>query len=293
MNQQTGAGAFWDGILTWVTVQGVNILLALAVLVAGWWAIGIFRRAFRRWIERTDHMDPIVEEFLASLLYYGSMALLFIVVLSLMGVQTTSLIAVLGAASLAVALALQGSLTSLAAGVMIILLRPIRIGDYIEVNGEAGTVKSISLFLTELATYDNVQKLLPNSSVWGSAVTNYSVYATRLLDIEIGISYGDDIDKALTVLRRVAEADDKVLADPAPNAFVAGMGASSVDLTLRIWVPSSDYWPLRRALTKTVKEEIEAAGLSIPFPHRQIIMASGGSGAGAGKADHAGGEKAA
>ncbi|MEM7694775.1 MAG: mechanosensitive ion channel domain-containing protein [Pseudomonadota bacterium] len=275
MDPTNAADSMTEALLAWAAVQGVNILLALLLLVVGWWAIRLIKRLFMRWIERSDYMDPIVEQFLASLLYYGLFAVLLIAVLSLLGVQTTSLIAVLGAASLAIGLALQGSLTSLAAGVMIIILRPIRIGDYIEVNGEAGTVKTITLFMTELATYDNIQKLLPNSTVWGNTVTNYSIYSTRLLDVEVGIDYDDDIETALTLLRKIAEADERVLSDPAPNAFVDGMGESSVDLTLRVWVSASDYWPLKRALTKTVKEKIVSEGLSIPYPHRQILSVKG------------------
>ncbi len=270
MSSNSDEGMFQTA-LDFIITQGISILIGIVFLLVGWWIIGVLRRLFTRWLERTSHMDPMVETFLASLLHYGLLAVLLIVSLNLMGVQTTSLIAVLGAASLAIGLALQGSLTSLAAGVMIILLRPIRIGDYIEVNGHAGSVKSITLFFTELATYDNIQKLLPNSAVWGSTVTNYSVYQTRMLDIEIGIDYGDSIDAALDVLRGIADAEAKVLAEPAPSAFVSGMGDSSVDLTLRLWVAASDYWPIKRALTQRAKEQIEEAGLSIPFPHRQIV----------------------
>lgn len=264
-----------DGVIAWLTVQGINLLTAIIVLIVGWWLAKQIKNWAVRYMERTDHMDPIVESFLASLVYYGLLVVVIISALNLAGVQTTSLIAILGAASLAIGLALQGSLTSLAAGVMIIILRPFRIGDYIEIGDHAGTVKSINLFLTELATYDNIQKLMPNSEVWGATVTNYSVYQTRLLDIDVGISYGDDIETALTTLRRVADTHEKVLAEPAPDAFVSGLGDSSVDLTLRIWVAASDYWPLRRELTKRAKEEIERAGLSIPFPHRQVIMTNG------------------
>ncbi|MBJ3777296.1 mechanosensitive ion channel family protein [Acuticoccus mangrovi] len=264
--------AFLDGIYAWMTVQGINILVGILILIIGFWLSRMLKRALAAYLSRTSHVDPIVESFLASLAYYGFLAILLIVALNLMGVQTASLIAVLGAASLAVGLALQGSLSSLAAGVMIIVMRPFKIGDYIEVSGEAGTVKSINLFLTELATYDNVQKLMPNAQVWNATVTNYSVYSTRLLDIEVSIDYGDPIDTALETLRAIATENPKVLAEPAPDAFVSGMGESSVDLTLRIWVPASDYWPLKRLLTKTAKEEIEAKGMSIPYPHRQIIM---------------------
>ena len=262
---------FLDSILTWLAVQGVNLLTALVVLVVGWWLAGRGKAWAEHYMERSDHLDPIVESFLASLVYYGLLAVLLIVALNLAGVQTASLVAVLGAASLAVGLALQGSLTSLAAGVMIIVMRPFKIGDYIEVSGQAGTVKSISLFLTELATYDNIQKLMPNSEVWGATVTNYSVYATRMLDIAASIDYDDSIDTALATLKTLAETHPEVMAEPAPAAFVDAMGESSVDLTLRVWVAADDYWPLKRELTKRAKELIEESGLSIPYPHRQIV----------------------
>lgn len=270
-----GTAGVIDAVVAWLTVQGINILSGLLILAVGWWAAKIVKGWVLRYMQRSDHLDPLVESFLASLIYYGLLVLVVIVALNLMGVQTTSLIAVLGAASLDIGLALQGSLTSLAAGVMIIVMRPFKIGDFIEVSGHAGTVRKIDLFLTELATYDNIQKLLPNSQVWGATVTNYSVYATRMLDIEAGISYGDDIQTGIDTLRRLAESHEKVLADPAPDAFASGLGDSSVDLTLRVWVAASDYWPMRRELTKRAKEEIEKAGLSIPFPHRQVIMSNG------------------
>lgn len=268
-----------DSIVTWLTVQGINILTAIVLLVVGWWLAKRIKDWAVAYMDRSDYLDPIVESFLASLIYYGMLAILLIVALNLAGVQTTSLIAVLGAASLAIGLALQGSLTSLAAGVMIIVMRPFKIGDYIEVSGQAGTVKSITLFLTELATYDNVQKLMPNSEVWGATVTNYSVYATRLLDIEVSVDYDDPVDKALGALATLAHTHPKVLPEPAPNAFVSGLGESSVDLTLRVWVAADDYWPMLRELTKRAKETIEAGGMSIPYPHRQVVSVKATRGA--------------
>ncbi|ORE92472.1 mechanosensitive ion channel family protein [Acuticoccus yangtzensis] len=261
-----------ESLTAWLAVQGMNILTAVVVLIVGWWLAKRLRAWLVGYLDRSDHLDPIVESFLASLFYYGILAILLIVALNIAGVQTASLVAVLGAASLAVGLALQGSLTSLAAGVMIIVMRPFKIGDYIEVSGHAGTVKSISLFLTELATFDNIQKLMPNSEVWGATVTNYSVYATRMLDIDVGIDYGDSIDKGLATLRTLAHTHPKVLAEPAPDAFVSDIGESSVDLTLRVWVAADDYWPMKRELTKRAKERIEADGMSIPYPHRQIVQ---------------------
>lgn len=276
-NAAASSGTLMDSILEWLAVQGVNILIGLAILIAGWIVAGIARRWLIAYFERTSHMDPIVESFLSSLLYYALLAFIVIIALNFMGVQTASLIAVLGAASLAIGLALQGSLTSLAAGVMIILMRPFRIGDYIEVSGHAGTVKEINLFLTELATYDNIQKLMPNSEIWGSTVTNYSRYPTRMLDVVVGIDYEDDIERGLSALKAIAEAHDKVLADPAPNVFVSEIGDSAIELTMRVWVNADDYWPMRRELMKAVKEKVEADGLSIPFPRREIIMRDQGS----------------
>jgi small conductance mechanosensitive channel len=260
----------------WLAVQGINIVVGILILLAGWWIARLASRVFTRWTERSQRLEPLVEKFLSSLVYYGLLALVVIIALNMMGVQTASLIAVLGAASLAIGLALQGSLTSLAAGIMIITMRPFKLGDYIEVSGSAGTVKSITLFITELATYDGIQKLLPNSEVWGSTVTNYSVYPTRLLDINVGVDYADDIDEGLAVLKNLAERTEKVLPEPAPDAFVSDLGESSVDLTLRVFVPASDYFPLKRFLTKMAKVELEKAGLSIPFPHRQVVPAKGG-----------------
>ncbi len=270
----TNAAEDWmDVVLGWLAVQGINILVGIAVLLLGWWISRLVARLFTNWTHRSNRLDPLVEYFLSSLVYYGLLALVLIIALNLMGVQTASLIAVLGAASLAIGLALQGSLTSLAAGIMIITMRPFKIGDYIEVSGSAGTVKSITLFLTELATYDGIQKLLPNSQVWGATVTNYSVYPVRLIDVTVGIDYGDDVDAGLAVLKRLAETSEKVLPDPAPDAFVSDLGESSVDLTLRVFVPASEYWPMKRYLAKMAKLKLEDAGLSIPFPHRQIVPA--------------------
>lgn len=271
MNDITANETF-DSVIAWIATQGISIVIGITVLLIGWRIAGMLSNILRNYLERTAHLDPIVEKFLASLLYYALIAVVIIIALGLMGVQTTSLIAVLGAASLAVGLALQGSLSSLAAGVLLIVMRPFKIGDYIEVSGQAGTVKSVSLFLTELATYDGIQKLMPNNQVWGATVTNYSVYPTRLIDIVVGIDYEDSIDKGLATLRGIADDHPKVLSDPPPATFVSEIGDSAIDLTLRVWVSAEDYWPMRRELAKAVKEQLEFDGLSIPFPRREVIV---------------------
>lgn len=267
----TQAQGWFEPVIAWLTVQGLSVVYAALVLFVGWRIAGWVKHLSERWMDRTDYIDPMVEQFLGSLAYYLVLAVVVITVLHLFGVQTTSLVAVLGAASLAIGLALQGSLTSLAAGVMILAIRPFKHGDYIQVAGYAGTVKRITLFLTELATFDNIQVILPNSACWGTAVTNYSVYPTRMLDIDVGIDYGDEIGAGLETLLKIAADEPRILAEPAAGAFVDGLGESSVNLRLRVWCSASDYWPLKRALTRRVKEELEAAGLSIPFPHRTLV----------------------
>ena len=188
------------------------------------------------------------------------------------GIETTSLIAVFGAAGLAIGLALQGTLSNVAAGVMLLIFRPFKVGDFVEAGGTAGTVKGITLFVSELATPDNVQILVPNSQVWGTIVKNYSHHETRRVDLVMGIDYADDIDKAQTVVERVVKADSRVLADPAPMVVVGNLGESSVDLTIRVWCQSGDYWPLKFDLTKTLKQEFDKEQLSIPFPQQTVHM---------------------
>ena len=270
------AAAWYEPVLAWLSVQGLAVVYAIVVLFVGWRVARAVAHWSEVWMEKSDRMDPMVEQFLSSFLYYFILAVVLITVLHLFGVQTTSLVAVIGAASLAIGLALQGSLTSLAAGIMILLIRPFRIGDYIAVRNHAGTVKKITLFLTELATYDNIQVILPNSECWGTAVVNHSAYPTRMLDVDIGIDYGDAIDKGFATLRRIADADARVLKEPAPDVFVDSLGDSSVNLKLRLWTNASDYWPLRRDLTRLAKETLERDGLSIPFPHRTIVEKSAG-----------------
>ena len=195
-----------------------------------------------------------------------------IAVLSQFGVQTASLIAVFGAAGLAVGLALQGTLSNVAAGVMLLLFRPFKVGDYIDGGGVSGTVKVISLFVTELATPDNVQIIAPNSQMWGTAIRNYSFHNTRRVDFLVGIDYGDNIDTAMATIRRVSGADTRVHRDPEPFVVVGELGDSSVNLIVRLWVNAADYWGVKFNLTKAFKEQLEADGITIPFPQQDVHM---------------------
>jgi len=269
------ASSFVDMLLAWLTIQGLSVLYALVILFVGWRVARFVRRIVQQMLERTRRVEPTVHSFLSSLAYYFILAFVVIAVLQLFGFQTTSLIAVLGATSLAIGLALQGTLTNLAAGVMILLFRPFKQGDFVTVAGQSGTVKEITLFTTEIATPDNVQIIVPNGSAWGTTVTNYSVYTTRRLDLSVGISYEDSVDDGLATLMQMARSDPRVHADPAPFVYVSELGDSAVTLSLRVWCASGDLWALKTDFTRRLKVDIEAAGLSIPYPHTTFVPAGG------------------
>ena len=261
--------AYRDTLIGWV----LNLGAAAAILVFGLWAAGRVKAFIRKRVENNARIDKTLGGFFASIAYYVVIAFVVIAVLNRFGVQTTSLVAMLGAATLAIGLALQGTLGNVAAGVMIILFRPYKSGDYVEVGGYAGTVKDINIFTTELATPDNVQIILPNGICWGEAIKNYSAHATRRCDITFGISYEDDIAKAIDVILAVVKSDDRFLSDPAePWVRVVNLGDSSVDLQLRAWVNAADYWEAKFATTRAVKEAFDAAGIEIPYPHRVEIQ---------------------
>jgi small conductance mechanosensitive channel len=187
-------------------------------------------------------------------------------------VQTASLLAVLGAAGLAIGLALQGTLSNLAAGVMLLLFRPFKLDQVVDIGGKTGKVKGVRLFTTELATPDNVQIILPNAKVWGEAIVNFSHHETRRVDMVFGIAYGDPIDKAMEIIKAQVEADSRSHADPAPQIVVGELADSSVNIITRVWCDSGDYWDLKFDLTKSVKEAFDAAGISIPFPQTDVHL---------------------
>ena len=220
-------------------------------------------------------MDESLVPFLSSMVYYLALAVLLIAVLNLFGIQTASAIAVLGAAGLAVGLALQGTLSNFASGVMLLIFRPFKIGDYVEVAGTAGSVQEIGVFSTVLNTPDNVKDHRPQLGVYGDTVKNYSANETRRNDLVMGISYDDDISVAIDTINRVLGGDDRILADPEPVVAVAELGDSSVNIVVRPWCAGSDYWPLRCDLTRRLKEELEAAGCSIPYPQRDVHLQGG------------------
>lgn len=266
------ASEIYQQVMTVVTTYGLDVLGAAVILIVGFVASNWARAGVESALGRFPRVDATLRGFLGALVKYLILAFAVIATLQRFGVQTTSLVALLGAAGLAVGLALQGTLSNVAAGVMLLLFRPFKVGDYIEGAGMAGTVKALTLFTTELATPDNVQIVVPNAQLWGASIKNYSYHATRRVDLLVGIGYGEDMDKAIAVVRRLAEADERVLADPEPFVVIGELADSSVNLVIRLWCKSADYWPLKFAMTKAIKEAFDAEGISIPFPQRDVHL---------------------
>ena len=263
-------------LVTLLTTYGLAVVGAIVTLIVGWIIAGWTHGAVARSLAKTERVDETLREFLASLAKYLIIAITIIAMLNQFGVETTSLVAVLGATGLAIGLALQGTLSNVAAGVMLLLFRPFKIGDFVEAGGVAGTVKAIGLFVTELATPDNVQIVAPNGLMWGQAVRNYSHHKTRRVDLVIGIAYEDNIEKALATTRDVIASEGRALAEPAPLVAVSELADSSVNLVVRVWCASADYWPVKFDLTQALKERFDAEGISIPYPQRQLHLSGPG-----------------
>lgn len=258
-------------IIGWITPWIPKLAVALLIFFVGRWAVRLLARAIQAGMTRAGQ-DPTLVRFVGSLIYGLLLVAVIIAALSEVGFQTTSLIAVLGAAGLAVGLALQGSLANFAAGVMIILFRPFRAGDYVDAGGVQGSVEVVTIFNTILLTPDNRQIIVPNDQIMGGVIVNFSAKETRRVDVSIGISYDDDIQTARRVLLEAMRANERVLGDPEPMVMLTGLGDSSVDFAARAWVRSEDYWDAYNALHEELKVAIEGAGLSIPFPQRDMHM---------------------
>ncbi len=245
---------------------------ALIVLIAGLWVAGWMKKIATRAMSKTGKVDATLAGFLSSLIHYGLIALVLITTLGIFGVPTTSFAALIGAAGLAIGLALQGTLGHVASGVMMLGFRPFDVGDFVEAAGVAGTVKSIGLFTTELATPDNKMVIIPNGKIFDDVITNYAGYKTRRVDFVFGVSYTDNLDKAMDLIRAEVDGDTRVKKTPEPVIAVDNLGDSSVDIVCRVWVEGSDYFPVKWALTKAIKERFDAQGVSIPYPTRSVYL---------------------
>lgn len=255
-----------------VTAFLSNLAAAIAAIV-----ITLFASRFvKSWIAklgfRYEQLDDTLFVFLSKFAQVVVLAVGSVFVLNSFGVQTTSIVALLGAAGLAVGLALQGTLSNFAAGIMLIVFRPFKRGDYVSVSGQSGTVKEISIFTTELGTPDNLQIIVPNGQVWGAPITNFSAYGTRRLDVTFGVAYASDLKQVEEVLAQVIASDKRIHQDPAPVIKVSNLNQSSVDFVVRIWCDSSDLWTLRLDLNRQVKDNFDAQKIEIPFPTTTIVQ---------------------
>ncbi|HSG48863.1 MAG TPA: mechanosensitive ion channel domain-containing protein [Longimicrobiales bacterium] len=258
-----------------LSTWGLKILAGLAILILGRLVAGLVRKGVRRTLSRTQ-FDPTLTPFIANLVYAVLMVGILYGAASAVGIPMTGFVAIIGAAGLAVALAFQGTLSNFSSGVMLLTFRPFKVGDFVDAAGVAGNIKEIGVFTTTMATPDNVRIIIPNSAIAGATIKNFSANEDRRVDLVVGVSYDDDLNLAMDVINRVIGADSRVLAEPEPVVAVDNMGASSVDFVVRPWVKAGDYWPVKWALTKALKEELEAAGCSIPYPQRDVHLYQAG-----------------
>ncbi len=266
-------GIDWHQIMDMLATTGVdfgiNLVTALVIFYVGRMVTNVLAGGLRRVLDR-QQVDKTLTTFIFNLVRITLLVFVVIAAIGALGVQTTSLIAVLGAAGLAVGLALQGSLSNFAAGVLIVLFRPYKVGDWIEAAGIAGTVLELQILTTVLKTGDNKRVIVPNSQIMSSIITNYSAHDTRRIDLVVGVGYGDDLDKVRRTIEDVVGADERVLEDPPCQVAVSELADSSVNFVVRPWVATTDYWPVRFALTEAIKKRFDEEGISIPFPQRDL-----------------------
>ncbi|MFN3989653.1 MAG: mechanosensitive ion channel family protein [Erythrobacter sp.] len=266
------AGQAW----LWLRTNLIELSGAFAVMVIGFFVVRTLGRTADKALGNAERIDPTVAKFLGNVIKYALWVILGVTVLTQFGVQTTTIIAALGGLALAVGLALQGTLSNVAAGVMILLQRPFRVGETISAGPVMGTVQGIGLFTTEITQLDGLYVMVPNNELWNKAIVNFSRQPTRRFELIIGISYTDNMALAREELLALARADERVLAEPEPVAFVAALGASSVDIGLRVWCATPDYLRLTWDLNEAAKRRFDEIGISIPFPQREITIRQAG-----------------
>jgi small conductance mechanosensitive channel len=255
--------------------MGLHLVEALLVLLVGIWVARRLANVAQRALGRSK-LDLTLTSFLRNLLYGVLIALLIVTALQVAGVPSAPLVAALGAGGLAIGLSLQGSLSNLAWGVLLALFRPFRVGDFVEVGGTLGSVDAINLMYTQLVMPDGREAVIPNAKVGGDAIINFNRRGTRRFEFTVGIGYKDDIGSAMAEIEKLFEADPRILKDPAPGVWTTALGESSVDLMIRAWSTAADFWPAQTDLLRAIKESFDAAGISIPFPQRELTVIQGG-----------------
>ena len=254
-----------------LTVYGIKVIAALVIFIIGRWVAKGLRKFIRKLMTRSN-VDETLISFVVNLIYVAMLAFVIIAALNQLGIQTASFIAILGAAGLAVGLALQGSLSNFAAGVLMIIFRPFQVGDLVEGAGVTGTVEEIQIFTTQLKTPDNKTIIIPNSNMTADNIINYSAKGTRRVDMVFGIGYEDDIDKARQIILDILAQDERVLKDPEPAVLMSELADSSVNFATRAWADSGDYWGVFFDTTEQVKKRFDAEGISIPYPQQDVHL---------------------
>ena len=269
------AGFDWNQILDFMKTQGVdlaiNVGIAIVIFYVGKLAVGLLVRGMRKVMQRQE-VDKTLETFVSNLVRMVLMVVVIIAAIGQVGIQTTSFIAIFGAAGLAVGLALQGSLSNFASGVLIVMFRPYKVGDFVEAAGIAGVVEQVQILTTVLRTGDNKQIIVPNGQIMDSIITNYSAKDTRRVDMVVGVSYDDDLDKVRATIDELIAADERILSDPAPTVAVSELGDSSVNFVVRPWVNTADYWGVMFDLTEAIKKRFDKEGISFPFPQQDVHL---------------------
>jgi small conductance mechanosensitive channel len=269
------AGIDWSGLLAKIQTLGLDFalkaLIALVIFYVGRTIARLVVKGLGK-VMQSQEVDQILESFITSLAYWAIMMFVIIAAIGQIGVQTTSLIAIMGAAGLAIGLSLQGSLANFAAGVLIVMFRPYRVGDFVEAAGVSGSVVQVQILTTILKTGDNKQVVVPNGQIMGSIITNYSANETRRVDLTVGVSYDDDLDKVRETLQDLIDSDDRILKDPASLIAVSELADSSVNFVVRIWVKSGDYWGVFFGMTEAIKKRFDKEGISFPYPQQDVHL---------------------
>jgi len=269
MEELTNYQEHIDNAIDWVWSALPNLIMALIMLVVGIWMMRLINRLVRKFFDKKDY-EPTLETFLQSFIKAALKAILFVLVVTQLGVKSSSLVAIIGAAGLAIGLALQGSLANFAGGVLILLFKPFRVGDFISAQGVDGTVKEITIFTTKLNTFGNQVAILPNGQLSNNSIINYNAENTRRDKIDIGIGYGSNIKKAKDILLQICADKETILKEPIPEVYVGELADSSVNLTLRFWAKNEDFWAAHFYVLEELKYRFDDAGIEIPFPQRDI-----------------------
>jgi small conductance mechanosensitive channel len=268
MEKDVGEAA--QKVIELATVYAFDVIGALVILIVGWMIAGWAGRATRKSLEKSAKVDDTLAPFLSNIVRYVVLAVVIVAVLGQFGIETASIIAVLGTLGLAVGLAMQGTLSHFAAGVVLLILRPFRVGEFIDTGAQSGSVTEIGLFATVLTTVDGVIVYIPNGQLLNASLKNFSRAQTRRIDVVVGVAYEADVEKALSVAQAFLDADDRILKDPGPETMVVALADSSVNINMRCWVNPSDYWGVLFDTNKGIKLRLDAEGISIPYPQHDI-----------------------